>query len=343
MYARWFMTQASTHIPVLPAETLAALAPRPGDVYADCTAGQGGHAALVGERIGPDGVVVLNDADPGNLADARRRVESLPRPPRVVAVHGNYADLPRRLVEFGLAADMVLADLGFASGQVQDPARGFSFQRDGPLDMRLDPAGPTTAADLVASLTERELAEILRDFGEEREARRIAQKIVREREHTPITTTSQFAALVRSVVAPRGAAKGQSIDPATRAFQALRIAVNDELGSLSSLLEAVARAAAQSRPAGEAPAPSSGSQAVRGRPTRPLWIAPAARVAVISFHSLEDRHVKHTFTDLTTRGLATPAAGEGRHARPITATEDEQRANARSRSAKLRAIRLGPG
>ena len=316
-----------THIPVLLEEVLAALRPAPGETYADCTAGQGGHAAAVARLLGPTGTVVLNDADPANLADAEARVRAVPDAPQVIALRGNFADLPRRLTDAALAADIVLADLGFASGQVTDPARGFSFQRDGPLDMRLDPAGPTTAADLLAAISERDLADLLRDFGEERHARRIAQKIVRERAVTPITTTAQLASIVRAAVTPSPAV---TIDPATRTFQALRIAVNDEMGCLATLLEGVSRAAAQLlHPLATA---------------RPGWLRPGARFAVISFHSLEDRQVKQTFTSLVERGLATPAAGEGRRLpKPVVPGDDEQRLNPRSRSARLRAVRLSAG
>lgn len=180
-----------------------------------------------------------------------------------------------------------------------------------------------TAAELLASMGEEEIAEMLRELGEERHSRRIAQKIVRERGLSPITTTSRLAAIVRSAVP---FSPSQSIDPATRSFQALRIAVNDELGSLSVLLEGVERAAAQS--------------AARGAAARASWLRPGARVAVLAFHSLEDRPVKRMFGDLIQRGLAAPAAGGARQARPVTASDDEQRANPRSRSARLRAVRL---
>lgn len=310
---------APDHVPVLPVETLAALDPKPGDVYLDCTAGLGGHAAAVGERLGPAGTVVLTDLDAGNLARAKACVEALPDAPRVVTIHANFAEAPRRLVELGLAAKLVLADLGFASTQVDDPVRGFSFQREGPLDMRLDASpGKQSAADLVNTLPERELADILHQFGEERASRAIAAKIVAERKTSPILTTIRLAEIVRSCVrVPPGPKRG--IDPATRTFQALRIAVNDELGSLRAILDSVFRAASRLR------APTS----------QPLWLAPQARIALIAFHSLEDRPVKQAFADLTERGLAAPIGK-----RPTEATEDERSNNPRSRSAKLRAIRI---
>jgi 16S rRNA (cytosine1402-N4)-methyltransferase len=311
--------RARSHTPVLLAEVLAALDPRPGEVYLDCTAGLGGHAAGVAERLGPAGTVVLLDLDPGNLSAAGERLRALPRGPKVVTERGNFAEAPFRLEALGLRADLVLADLGFASPQVDDPARGLSFQAEGPLDMRLDPAGPVTAADLVNRLNEGELERILREFGEERESRRIAQKLARERTREPITTTTRLAAIVRGVVGPRHPRGGA--DPATRTFQALRIAVNDELGNLDALLHHVERAASAST--------------VTGR----SWLAPGARVGVIAFHSLEDRPVKRSFEGLVKAGRAADVGvGNGRGL--MTASDAEVAANPRARSAKLRVIRL---
>lgn len=302
------------HIPVLLHETLEALAPRPGETALDCTAGLGGHAAAIAERLGPSGTLVLFDLDRTNLDQAAARVRALPNAPTVVPVEASFADAPRRLVELGLRADVLLADLGFASTQVDDASRGFSFSRDGPLDMRLSRTAPITAQELVNTLSDRELFEILRDLGEEPPpiARTIAAKIVQARAQSPITTTAQLASIVRSVV-PRRHGPG-SIDPATKTFQALRIAVNDELGSLERLLDAIARSAAR---------PGSG------------FLAPGARVGVIAFHSLEDRPVKRTFADLAERGLARPVV-KG----VIQASEAEIAANPRSRSAKLRVLCL---
>ncbi len=310
-----------THIPVLPVETLAALSPEPGQTYLDCTAGLGGHAALVAERIGPRGTVVLTDLDAGNLASATARVEALADAPRVLAIHASFAEAPRRLMELGLSAHMVLADLGFSSSQVDDPARGFSFMRDGPLDMCLDQPSDSadadtvprpTAADLVNTLPEHELAEILREFGEERRAELVASKIVGARKLRPINTTGELAAIIRACV-PRGNA---SIDPCTRTFQALRIAVNDELGNIRALLDSITRAASL-------------------RPGAASWLAPAARVAIIAFHSLEDRPVKQAYAEMFRRGLASPVGPQ-----PTEATDGERHTNPRSRSAKLRALRF---
>ena len=298
-----------SHIPVLLVEILDRLAPQPGEVYADCTAGLGGHAAAVGARLAPGGRVVLNDADAGNLERAAAWVAAQAPGVEVRPIHGNFASLPRRLAAEGGQADAVLADLGFASNQMDDPERGFAFSRDGPLDMRLDPSAPTTAADLVMTLPEDELVRILREYGEEKAARPIARKIIAARQEGPIATTAQLAAIVRRVVRTGG-----GIDPATRTFQALRIAVNDELGSLEGLLAAVQRGA---RMHGEG------------------WLAAGARVAIVSFHSLEDRMVKRAFGALVRDGHAEPIGRQ-----PTMASEAEISSNPRSRSAKLRAIRL---
>jgi 16S rRNA (cytosine1402-N4)-methyltransferase len=326
------MSAGSGHIPVLLEEVLAALDPRPGATVLDCTAGLGGHAAALSERVGPTGRVILCDLDAGNLARAETRLRDLPGGAReVIALHANFAEAPRKLAELGIAADGVLADLGFASTQVADPERGFSFMGDGPLDMRMDPTRGSTAAELVNSMSAQELTEIIRDFGEDRGAWRIAQEIAAERDRAPITTTGRLAAIIRSATGPATRTKtGQRIDPATRTFQALRIAVNDELGSVRSLVESVSRAAATL----SLPADRRGAS----------WLALDARVAIISFHSLEDRIVKQGFGELCQRSLATPAAGPSRRKPdPVEATEAEIGVNPRARSAKLRAIRLSGG
>lgn len=298
------------HIPVLLEACERALKPAPGQTMVDCTAGLGGHAAHLAPALAPGGAVVLNDVDAGNLARAEARVRAVVDPSvRIIARQGNFAALPRWLVREGLRADTVLADLGFASNQMDDPSRGLAFSRDGPLDMRLDPSAPITAAELVNTLPEPELARIFREFGEERAATPVARKIVEIRRAAPITTTAQLASVVRSVVRPSG-----PTDPATRTFQALRIAVNDELGSLEGLLAAIERAAADV---------GNG------------WLRAGARVAVVSFHSLEDRPVKRAFGRLIRSGHAEAVGPQ-----PATPDEAETGANPRSRSAKLRAIRL---
>ncbi|CAG1008228.1 Ribosomal RNA small subunit methyltransferase H [Phycisphaerales bacterium] len=304
--------EARAHIPVLLDGVRSVLAPRPGEVYLDCTAGLGGHAAALAPLLAPGGRVILNDADPANLAAATGHVRQVAPDTSVTGLQGNFALLPHHLESAGLLADLVLADLGFASNQMDDPRRGLSFSHDGPLDMRLDPTLPATAADLVASLPEAELARIIADYGEDRHARRIARRLVEARTHEPISTTGRLARIVRAAAGPSG-----GIDPATRTFQALRIAVNDELGSLEAILAAITRDA------------KAIAQGKRGR-----WLAPHARVAVITFHSLEDRSVKHAFAGCELAGAVDLTNG------PRPASESEQRANPRSRSAKLRAIRL---
>lgn len=308
------------HIPVLYAEVVASLAPVPGETLIDCTAGLGGHAAEIGTRLGPTGRVVLFDLDPGNLerAEARVRAAMCPSDPgsaRVIGVRENFAQAPAWAAREGVRADLVLADLGFASTQVDDPGRGLSFRRAGPLDMRLDPDGPVTAAELVNSLDERELADLIFRYGEERHARRIASKLAAERRVAPIMTTDRLASIVRSVV-PR--APG-SIDGATRTFQALRIATNDEIGSLEALLRSIDRWSGRTDEAG-------------------CWLNAGARIGIISFHSLEDRPVKHAFASVVQSGRARAITR-----RPVTPADDEQRRNPRSRSAKLRVIRLDGG
>lgn len=297
---------------MLLSEVLATLQPGPGEVALDCTAGLGGHAEAIARRLGPSGVVVLNDVDPGNLDRAAARVGALAGAPRVIPIRGNFADAPRRLASAGVRASVVLADLGFSSNQMEDAGRGLSFSRDGPLDMRLDPSLGTTAADLVRSLPEEELARVIREFGEDRLADRIARKIAAERGRSPITTTGQLAEIVRSAV---GSAAGRdTIHPATRTFQALRIAVNDELGGLEAFLHWVSEVA---------------------RHKGGDWLTPRARVGIISFHSLEDRLVKRAFGELARAGLARDLTSG-----VAAASRDEVERNPRSRSAKFRAIAL---
>lgn len=315
---------AQSHVPVLLREIVDLLAPKPGDTVLDCTAGRCGHAAAFAERIGPTGTLILFDLDPANLAYAAERIAQLPHPPRVIAHHASFADAPRLLKPDSMAANIMLADLGFASNQVDDPRRGFSFSRDGPLDMRLNPQAPIPASELVNTLPERELAELIRDFGEEPwpEARRIAAKVVSERARTPIETTAQLASIVRSAI-PVWRAAQSSIHPATKTFQALRIAVNDELGSLERLLGSIERAAVGI--GGGSSGTGSGS-----------WLSPGARVGIIAFHSLEDRPVKRCFSSLVERGLAAELTRK-----PVTASDEEIASNPRSRSAKFRAVRIG--
>jgi 16S rRNA (cytosine1402-N4)-methyltransferase len=317
-----------SHVPVLLHEVLAALDPKAGETFADCTAGLGGHACAVAKRMGR-GTIVLNDVDPANLDRASANVreawggqglEALGthglEAHATVAVRGNFAELPHVLRERGICADMILADLGFASNQIEDASRGFSFQRDGPLDMRLDPTLPVHAGHLVNSAPESELVRILTEYGEESGARRIARKLVDVRSAKPIATTAELAGAVHAALG----FSGGPIDPATRTFQALRIAVNDELGSLEGLLGLVEQAC---------------GELAAGRAT---WLAKGARVAIISFHSLEDRLVKQAFGRIAKTYAKDGAKELTKH--PVTVSEAELGWNPRARSAKLRCVRV---
>ncbi len=300
------MADAMKHIPVMPREVVRALSPASGETYVDLTAGLGGHAALAAGSLGTRGRVVLNDLDPGNLAHAARAVRGVAADgPELVAWHGNFAEVPHRLRQAGIQADCVLADLGFASNQMDDGGRGFSFMRDGPLDMRMNRTGGLTAADLVNQASERELRDWIREFGEDPAAARIAHRLIRARSETPILTTGRLAEVVRSAVG--GGRGGTGIDPSTRTFQALRIVVNDELGSLGAFLGAIARK------------------------DRAEWLNAGARIAFLTFHSLEDRQVKRAFATLEAAGEFEVPAGQ-----PVATSEAEVGANPRSRSAKLR-------
>lgn len=315
------MTAESGHIPVLLDEVLNALDPRAGDTVLDCTAGLGGHARALAARIGPGGMLVLMDLDPANLSRAEANVRALPAAPGIVALNASFSAAPRLLTERGIVVDALLADLGWSSNQIADSARGFSFQRSGPLDMRLDPASPISAAELVATLPERELAQIIRDYGEDPAANRIARAIVSARAAAPITTTEQLAQVIHGVL-PRRHGPGGGIDPATRTFQALRIAVNDELGHLDVLLSAIRRAATGPTQTWLRREGSAGSR--------------GARIAIIAFHSLEDRPVKQAFAAMVADGLASHRVRGA-----VQAGEAELAVNPRSRSARLRAIELG--
>jgi 16S rRNA (cytosine1402-N4)-methyltransferase len=282
------------HVPVMLREVLELLDPQPGQVVVDATVGAGGHARAILDRIGATGRLIGIDQDPDMLSRAAHALSGGP----VVLVQRNFEDLRAVLDELEIpAVDRILADVGFSSDQLADRRRGFSFHSEGPLDMRLDPTGGQPAHQLVNRLGERELADIFWTYGEERHSRRVARRIAEARQKTPIMTTTQLADLVRACV-PRS--RKHPIDPATRVFQALRIAVNDELGALERFLEAA-----------------------------PGCLKAGGRIAVISFHSLEDRLVKQAFrrrpelfTDLTRK--------------PLQASVEESRSNPRARSAKLR-------
>ena len=287
------------HEPVLTAEVLDWLRPARGGVFLDCTVGLGGHARALLEA-GAARVIGL-DRD----RDALSRAAETLRPfgERVELVHADYRAFEGVLDARGLASvDGALADLGVSSLQLDAPGRGFSFQRDEPLDMRMDQQDGATAADLIAGAGERELADVIFGYGEERYSRRIARAIVHARAEAPIATTGRLAAIVRRAVPRRGPAR---IDPATRTFQALRIWVNRELEGLDAFLVSALRR-----------------------------LRAGARLVVISFHSLEDRIVKHT---LRAAAAAGDTAIQVLTKKPIVAGDDEVRRNPRARSAKLRA------
>lgn len=298
------------HLPVLLDEVLRLLDPQPGQVMLDCTVGRGGHLRAIAPLLGAGGRSIGLDVDPVNIDFVRSSAAAAGG--QVDLVQANFADARGVLDGLGVdRVDLLLADLGFASTQMDDPARGLSFTADAPLDMRLDPTLAVTAADLLAEADQTEIADILWRYGDERFSRAIARKITEARRTSPIKTTRQLAELCAAVYARR-AGRGKArwrIHPATRSFQALRIAVNDELGKLEVLLGNVGR-----------------------------LLKAEGRAAIISFHSLEDRMVKHAFGALVDDQLA-----ERLTRKPVVATEDEIKCNPRSRSAKLRAIRwIGP-
>ena len=290
---------AAAHEPVMVAEVLDVLAPSRGGLFIDCTVGLGGHSRALLEA-GADRVLAL-DRDPSALAMAREALAAFGE--RVELVHADYRELDRVLGERGIdGVSGALADLGVSSMQLDEEGRGFSFRRDEPLDMRMDRTQGPSAADLLRDAAEGELADVIYQFGEERHSRRVARAIVRARAETPIDTTGRLAAIVRRAVPHHGY---QRIDPATRTFQALRIWVNRELDGLDAFLERAARR-----------------------------LLAGARLAVITFHSLEDRIVKHTFRAIAKAdeqlGIVTR--------RPLSAADAEVERNPRARSAKLRAI-----
>jgi 16S rRNA (cytosine1402-N4)-methyltransferase len=302
------------HIPVLLNEVLNGLQVRPGGRYIDATVGEGGHAAEILSASSPDGRLLGLDRDPGALEVAHARLVSYAG--RFVLVHSSYTRLAAIAPAFALArgfvpADGVLFDLGLSSLQLADPDRGFSFAKDGPLDMRFDPTtSGQTAADLVNQLSSDELADLLYRYGEERQSRRIAEAIVAAR---PIHTTRELASIVEQAVGR----KRRRIHPATLTFQALRIAVNDELAALEETLP----------------------QAVE-------VLAPGGRLVVISFHSLEDRIIKRFVRRESHDCICPPespictcdhrATLRAVTRRPIRPTQEEVSANPRSRSARLR-------
>ncbi len=289
------------HTPVMLEQVLEYLNLKPGQVIVDATFGFGGHSKRIAERLGAGGTLVGIDRDQESLAAARENLGALPETIRFA--YGNFADLDVILKGLNIERiDGILFDLGISSFQLSDAQRGFSFQSDGPLDMRLDRNSYISASDLVNNLKEEELSQLLKDFGQERWHNRIARLLVQERQRRPITTTAQLANIVTSAIPPKFRRFHYRIHPATRTFQAVRIAVNRELESLET---AVTKAIG--------------------------LLGSGGRICVIAFHSLEDRIVKFAFKKFASEGairLITP--------KPLTPQESQIRDNPRSRSAKLR-------
>ncbi|MEX1158430.1 MAG: 16S rRNA (cytosine(1402)-N(4))-methyltransferase RsmH [Thermomicrobiales bacterium] len=303
------------HISVMADEVIVALAPRPGGVYIDGTFGGGGHARRIAELIQPGGTLICVDRD----AETRANFEPLAArfPGSLHFVHGSYAEMARYAAMFGHEkVDGVLLDLGFSSFQIDDPGRGFSFMHEGPLDMRYDQSSGVTVRELLETVDEDELTRILYEYGEEPRARKIARVIVRERGRRKIEFTHQLANMIEWTVGPKHGSK--RLHPATRTFQALRIAVNDELGEVERGVQAALR-----------------------------LLAPGGRLAVISFHSLEDRIVKRAFADAA-RGCVCPrevpvcvcghVATVAHVGKDTRASNAEVAANPRARSARLRVV-----
>ena len=289
------------HVPVLLKEAIHFLNVRRGGTYIDATLGLGGHSYEIASRLGPQGRLIGFDKDPTALELARKRLDGLAvelgsEAPKIELIHDSYSQIGRRVE--AASADGLLADLGISSMQLSDAARGFSFQAEGPLDMRMDPRSERTADQVVNRIDERTLADVIYEFGEERRSRRIARAIVRAR---PIRSTAHLASVVAAALP---AMKHQRIHPATTTFQAIRIFVNRELEDLKELLEAAPQ----------------------------VLLPSVGRLVVISFHSLEDRIVKEAMREGARNGLYRLLTKK-----PVTTSEEEVDRNPRARSAKLRA------
>ena len=304
MRLHWWVMEspANGHDPVLLEETLHWLNLRPGQVVVDCTLGRGGHALAMASRLGPEGLLIGLDVDPNNLEFAQQRLSGAACPVRLF--HANFAELRDVLAEVGRnEVSAILADLGISTNQLFDARYGLSFGQSMALDMRIDPRLRQSAADLVHSLKEEQLANVLYALAQERYSRRIARNIVEARRVSPITTTERLADLVRQAYAGRGGSH-ERIDPATRTFLALRMAVNEEIPNLRALLK-------------EAPG----------------FLGIGGRLAIISFQSTEDRLVKQAFRSAEQTGQVKILTNK-----PICPTDAETSANPRSRSSKLRVI-----
>ncbi|MDB4897003.1 MAG: putative S-adenosylmethionine-dependent methyltransferase [Firmicutes bacterium] len=304
------------HVPVLLQQTLEALAIRPDGIYVDCTLGGAGHASEIAARLGPQGRLIGLDQDETALRAAGERLR--PFGDRVQLVKTNFAEIAAVMERLGVGpVSGVLMDIGVSSHQLDEAERGFSFHQDAPLDMRMDRDNPTSAATVVNEWSEAEISRIIWEYGEEKWSKRVAQFIVKARATAPLTTTTDLVEVIKAAI-PAGARR-EGGHPARRTFQAIRIAVNDELGVLERGLE--------------------GAVSV---------LAPGGRLAVITFHSLEDRIVKQQFNRWVNPctcppGLPVCACGkkplvEHISRKPVTATEAELEQNPRSRSAKLRTV-----
>lgn len=305
------------HQPVMLSEALRYLDPVPGDVICDATCGGGGHSLEIARLIGESGVLIGIDRDPQALAAAGKKLEGAPC--RVILARGNYGDMAALLSEAGYPnPDGVLFDFGVSSHQLDTAQRGFTYRADAPLDMRMDPDGPVTAADILNTASADDLERIISEYGEERWASRIAEFIVDRRKTAPLRTSSDLVDVIYAAV-PRGARRGGP-HPARRTFQALRIAVNDELGSVE-----------------------------RGVAAAIDIVQPGGRIVAISYHSLEDRVVKEAFRRAERPCTCPPSLPlcvcgkvkilEVLTRKPIGPTDEEVRSNPRSRSAKLRAAK----
>jgi 16S rRNA (cytosine1402-N4)-methyltransferase len=289
------------HIPVLLKEVCELLDPRPGETVVDATIGLGGHARELAGRIGANGRLIGLDVDPLNLDTARQHLVGVPC--RLQLFHANFAELPQVLADLSVeGVDVLLADLGVSSTQLDDPARGFSFREDGPLDMRMDPRLNQSALDLVNRLKERQLSDLLYYNAQEMASRRIAKRICAVRREGRINTTTQLARIIADALGVDPTSRKSKIHPATRTFMALRMAVNDEIPCLERFLAAA-----------------------------PAVLRPGGRVGVIAFHSVEDKPVKNDFRQRKAEGIYRILTKK-----PIVAGFEERRANPRSRSAKLR-------
>ncbi len=289
------------HIPVLASILVERIKLPDNAVCVDSTIGQGGHSFLLGKKLGPEGLMIGLDVDQRSLERAREKLEALSC--RVLLIKSNFSRIDQCLQEHGISqVDLIMADLGFCSAQLEEEEMGLSFLQDCPLDMRIDRSLTTTAADIVNNTDERQLADLIYAFGEDRASRRIARFIVQQRRQAPILTTAQLASVVCRALYRPGRRRGERIHPATRTFQALRIAVNHELENLTQLLE-----------------------------KSPPLLKKGGQMAVISFHSLEDRLVKNNFKDNAYQGLYRVLTKK-----PLTAGPDEIADNQRARSAKLR-------